>query len=188
MQHNGHNSVEKRHEFVLLFDVQDGNPNGDPDAGNQPRSDPETMQGLVTDVAMKRRVRDWVDAMRGSDARFKIYVQKDGEALNTKHQRAYTDLGLKSTGSRQKAEDVDRARAWMCDNFYDVRTFGAVMTTGVNSGQVRGPIQLTFARSVDTIVPLDVSITRIAVTRKEDTVHVGEEGLHEEGADHEEQR
>lgn len=163
-----HTDPSRRHDFVLLFDVKDGNPNGDPDAGNLPRIDPETMQGLVTDVALKRKVRDWVDLARGSEGRFKIYVQNDGIALNTKHERAYTALGLRSTGSRQKREDVEKGRAWMCDNFYDIRTFGAVMTTGVNCGQVRGPIQLTFARSIDQVVPLDLSITRVAITDPKD--------------------
>ncbi|MEI2616592.1 MAG: type I-C CRISPR-associated protein Cas7/Csd2 [Thermomicrobiales bacterium] len=171
-----HLDPTRRHDFVLLFDVTDGNPNGDPDAGNLPRIDPETMQGLVTDVALKRKVRDWVDVARGHEERFKIYVQNQGIALNDLHQRAYTALGIKSTGSKQKREDVDLTRQWMCENFYDIRTFGAVMTTGVNAGQVRGPIQLTFARSVDPIVPLDLSIMRIAVTRAEDTRTVSAEG------------
>ncbi len=166
-----------RHDFVLFFDVQDGNPNGDPDAGNLPRVDPETMHGLVTDVAIKRKVRDYVDAARGDEGNYKIYVQNKGDALNALHRRAYDDLGLKSTGSRQGREDVELARTWMCDNFYDVRTFGAVMTTQVNAGQVRGPIQLTFARSIDPIVPLDVSITRVAVTREDEVATVeGDDG------------
>src|SRR5438067_5489586 len=105
--------IARRHDFVLLFDVTDGNPNGDPDAGNLPRVDPETMQGLVTDVAIKRKVRDWVDVARGDEGRFKIYVQS-GEALNTKHKRAYEDLHLTSTGAKQDREQVDQARAWMC--------------------------------------------------------------------------
>lgn len=168
--------TERRHDFVLFFDVKDGNPNGDPDAGNMPRVDPETMQGLVTDVCIKRKVRDWVDALHGNEGAYKIYVQS-GEALNTKHMRAYEALELESTGSKQDAETVDKARAWMCQNFYDIRTFGAVMTTGVNCGQVRGPVQLTFARSIDPVVPIDVTITRVAVTREEDAeVVVGEEG------------
>jgi CRISPR-associated protein Csd2 len=166
----------RRHDFVILFDVTDGNPNGDPDAGNLPRVDPETMQGLVTDVSLKRKVRNWVDVTRGDQERFQIYVQNRGIALNTLHQRAYDQLGLKSTGSKQKREDVDRARDEMCRNFYDIRTFGAVMTTGVNCGQVRGPVQMTFARSIDPIVPLDISITRVAVTRPEDAAVIeGEE-------------
>jgi CRISPR-associated protein Csd2 len=159
----------RRHDAVLLFDVTDGNPNGDPDAGNLPRVDPETMQGLVTDVCLKRKVRDWVDATRGNEARWKIYVQNKGIALNTLHQRAYTDLGIHSTGTKQKAEEKARARDWMCANFYDVRMFGAVMTTDPNCGQVRGPAQFTFGRSIDPIVPLNLSITRVAVTRPEDT-------------------
>ncbi len=167
--------VNRRHDFVLFFDVQDGNPNGDPDADNMPRVDPETMQGLVTDVSIKRRVRDWVDAIRGSEEKYKIYVQS-GEALITKHKRAYTALGLESTGSKQAREDVEKARQWMCENFYDIRAFGAVMTVGVNCGQVRGPIQLTFARSIHPIAPLDVSITRVAVTKEEDLVAVTEDG------------
>jgi CRISPR-associated protein Csd2 len=168
--------TNRRHDFVLFFDVKDGNPNGDPDAGNLPRVDPETMQGLVTDVAIKRRVRDWVDALRGSKGAYKIYVQS-GEALNTKHKRAYEALDLESTGSKQDTATIDKARTWMCQNFYDIRTFGAVMTTGVNCGQVRGPVQLTFARSIDPVVPMDITITRVAVTREEDAqVVVSDEG------------
>jgi CRISPR-associated protein Csd2 len=171
-----HNDVNRRHDFVLLFDVSDGNPNGDPDAGNLPRVDPETMQGLVTDVAIKRKVRDWVDTARGDQGRFKIYVQS-GEALITKHKRAYEAKKLTSTGAKQQSKDVDQAREWMCENFYDIRVFGAVMSVGVNCGQVRGPVQITFARSIDPIVPLDLSITRVAVTREEDAqVIVAEEG------------
>jgi len=171
------NDAARRHDFVLLFDVQDGNPNGDPDAGNMPRLDPETMQGLVTDVSLKRKLRDWVDLARGGEERFKIYVQNKGVALNDLHQRAYTALGLKSTGSRQARGDVDQAREWMCQNFYDIRTFGAVMSTGVNAGQVRGPVQLTFARSIDPIVPLDLSITRVAITDPKAALVVeGDEG------------
>jgi CRISPR-associated protein Csd2 len=168
--------VTRRHDFVLLFDVSDGNPNGDPDAGNLPRVDPETMQGLVTDVALKRKVRDFVDVARGDTDRFKIYVQSGGEALNAIHRRAYDALEMKSSGAKQNRDDVEKARGWMCQNFYDIRMFGAVMTTGVNCGQVRGPIQLTFARSHDPVVPLDISITRVAVTKEEDArVIVSEE-------------
>jgi len=167
----------KRHDAVLYFDVADGNPNGDPDAGNLPRVDPETMQGLVTDVAIKRKIRNFVDELRGTEERFKIYVQDKGDALNTLHQRAYDDLGLKTTGTKQARSDVDQARKWMCRNFFDIRTFGAVMTTGVNAGQVRGPVQLTFSRSIDPIVPLDLSITRVAITRREDAEYVvGDDG------------
>lgn len=171
------NDASTRHDAVLFFDVTDGNPNGDPDAGNLPRVDPETMHGLVTDVAIKRKVRNFVDDLHGTEERFKIYVQDKGISLNELHQRAYTEKGIKSTGTKQSREDVGQARQWMCQNFYDVRTFGAVMSTGVNAGQVRGPVQLTLSRSVDPIVPLDLSITRVAITREEDArVVVAEDG------------
>ena len=175
---SAHLYTERKHDAVLFFDVSDGNPNGDPDAGNLPRVDPETMEGLVTDVSIKRKVRNWIDASRGNEERFKIYVQTE-HALNTLHQRAYTHLGIKSTGSKQKREEIASVRDWMCQNFFDIRTFGAVMTTGVNAGQVRGPVQLTFARSIHPIVPLDISITRTAVTKPEDMKVAAEEG--EEG-------
>lgn len=176
MAANPYLDIDCRHDFVLLFDVQDGNPNGDPDAGNLPRVDPETMQGLVTDVSLKRKVRDYVDVKSGDQGRYKIYVES-GEALITKHRRAYEELQIKPTGVKQNRGDVDKVRAWMCQNFYDIRMFGAVMSVGVNAGQVRGPIQLTFARSFDEIVPLDLSITRIAVTREEDmAVVVADDG------------
>src|SRR2546423_1261709 len=148
MANTPYTAIDRRHDFVLLFDVTDGNPNGDPDAGNLPRVDPETMQGLVTDVAIKRKVRDWVDVARGAQERFKIYVES-GEALITKHKRAYAALNLTSSGTKQAREDVSKARDWKCQNFYDIRMFGAVMTVGVNAGQVRGPMQITFARSLD---------------------------------------
>src|SRR5947209_1408102 len=158
----------RRHDFVLLFDVTDGNPNGDPDAGNLPRVDPETMQGLVTDVCLKRKVRNFVGLIGEGAEGQRIYVQDKGIALNALHEEAYQAVGIKPTGSKQRREDVDRVRQWICAQFWDIRMFGAVMTTGVHCGQVRGPIQFTFARSLDPIVPLDVSITRVAITRKED--------------------
>ncbi|MCC6728998.1 MAG: type I-C CRISPR-associated protein Cas7/Csd2 [Chthonomonadales bacterium] len=171
--------AERRHDFVLVFDVADGNPNGDPDAGNMPRVDPETMQGLVTDVCLKRKVRNMVALTRGGEDGYAIYVNDEGLALNTLHQRAYDDEKIKSTGSKQKREDVDRVRQRMCATYYDIRMFGAVMTTGVNAGQVRGPIQLTFARSVSPVFPMDVGITRVAITKPEDAevveVEAGEE-------------
>lgn len=166
---------ERRHDFVLLFEVSDGNPNGDPDAGNMPRVDPETMQGLVTDVCLKRKIRNYVEASASNGharAGLGIYVQDKGIALNELHERAYAEEGLKSTGAKQAAGDVTKARDRMCQTYYDVRMFGAVMTTGVNCGQVRGPVQLTFSRSVDPIAPLDFSITRVAITKKEDTAVV----------------
>lgn len=159
--------VRRRHDFVILFDVSDGNPNGDPDAGNLPRVDPETMQGLVTDVCLKRKVRNWVALHHAGRPRFNIYVEHHG-VLNDQHRKAYLHLGKEPAGPKQDRATVDEARKWMCDNFYDIRVFGAVMTTNVNCGQVRGPIQLTFARSVEPVVPLDLSITRVAVTRAED--------------------
>jgi CRISPR-associated protein Csd2 len=174
----------RRHDFLLLFDVADGNPNGDPDAGNLPRVDPETMQGLVTDVCLKRKVRNFVDlagANGAGRAGMSIYVQDKGVALNTLHKGAYDALGLKSTGAKQNAGDVRQARERMCADYYDVRLFGAVMTTGVNCGQVRGPMQLTFSRSVDPVVPLDVSITRVAITKEEDTKVVEVEGEDSKG-------
>lgn len=171
-----HLDPQRRMDFALLFDVQNGNPNGDPDAGNLPRLDPEDMHGLVTDVSLKRKVRDWVLAAKGNEEPFKIYVQSGGPALNALHAQAYEAEGLRSTGAKQKAADVDKARTWMCKHFYDIRLFGAVMTTGVNCGQVRGPIQMTFGRSVDPIVPLDVSITRVAVTREDDAELISSDG------------
>lgn len=179
---SAHLNPEYRHDFVLLFDIQDGNPNGDPDGGNLPRTDPETMQGLVTDVCLKRKVRNFVDLVGGSEAPNLIYIQNKGFALNDLNARAYQDLEIKATGTKQKREDVDKARQWMCQNFYDIRMFGAVMTTGVNCGQVRGPIQMTFARSLDPIMPLDIAITRIAITKPEDAaVQVSEDGKGEGG-------
>lgn len=183
-----------RYDFVLLFDVKDGNPNGDPDAGNLPRLDAETGHGLVTDVSLKRKVRNFVAMTREQtqrdpaegEKRFEIYVREKA-ILNLQHQRAYSALKLdpveaepaadelvetpKKKGARDKrkggGDEVERARAWMCQNFFDVRTFGAVMSTGVNAGQVRGPVQMTFARSVEPVVALEHTITRVAVTTEE---------------------
>jgi CRISPR-associated protein Csd2 len=163
-----HFNPEFRHDFALIFDIKDGNPNGDPDGGNLPRTDPETMQGLVTDVCLKRKVRNYIDLVCGEDETTKIYVQDKGVALNDMNARAYTALSIKSTGTKQKRDEVNQARNWMCQNFYDIRMFGAVMSTGVNCGQVRGPIQLTFARSVSPIMPMDVAITRVAITDPKD--------------------
>ncbi len=155
--------IQNRYEFVFLFDVRNGNPNGDPDAGNLPRIDPETAKGIVTDVCLKRKVRNYVQLTRGNEAPYEIYV-KEKAILNQQHQRAHDALPT----ALAKEDKVTRARAWMCQNFYDVRTFGAVMSLKVNCGQVRGPVQLAFAESEDPIVPLDISITRMAVaTEKE---------------------
>jgi CRISPR-associated protein Csd2 len=167
-----HLDASKRHDFVLFFDVTDGNPNGDPDAGNLPRTDPQTGQGIVTDVALKRKIRNYVDELRGGDERFKIYVQQ-GAILNNQHLRAYTALEIKS----KSKEESPGVRQWMCDNFFDIRSFGAVMSTEVNCGQVRGPVQLTFARSVDRILPMDAAITRVALTKADEKNTVkGEDG------------
>ena len=190
-------SLNNRYDFALIFDVKDGNPNGDPDAGNMPRMDAETGHGLVTDVALKRKVRNFVALVKDQDMRepeagqkrFEIYVREKA-ILNHQNQRAYAALKLdaveapaeataeaeaaaedadtkKKPAKKEKrkgsAEDVSKARDWMCQNFFDVRTFGAVMSTGTNAGQVRGPVQLTFARSVEPVVALEHSITRMAV-------------------------
>lgn len=169
-------SVSERYDFVLLFDVQDGNPNGDPDAGNLPRVDPETGHGLVTDVCLKRKIRNFVLTTKGSEAGFDVFV-KEKAVLNRAIAGAYEKLGIdldkppksgKDGKKRREAGvgqggEVDDARTQMCRQFFDIRTFGAVMSTGANAGQVRGPVQLTFARSIDPIVTLEHSITRMAV-------------------------
>jgi CRISPR-associated protein Csd2 len=160
-------SLANRYDFVLLFDVKDGNPNGDPDAGNLPRLDAETGHGLVTDVAIKRKVRNFVGLVKGEQPPYEIYV-KEKAILNNQHKRAYVGIGREDLlagddKKRKGGNAVDDARQWMCRNFFDVRTFGAVMSTGINCGQVRGPIQLTFARSIDPIVASEHSITRMAV-------------------------
>ncbi len=165
--------IDRRYDFVLLFDVRNGNPNGDPDAGNAPRIDPETGHGLVSDVCLKRKIRNFVClAKRGNgqlEAGYDIYV-KEKAILNDQHQLAYDALGLKADAKgKDNGKQVDKARAWMCQTFFDIRMFGAVMSTGVNCGQVRGPVQFAFARSIDPIVALEQSITRMAVTTKEES-------------------
>lgn len=161
-------SLNNRYDFVLVFDVKDGNPNGDPDAGNLPRLDAESGQGLVTDVALKRKVRNYVGLVKSEQPPYEIYI-KEKAVLNRTHERAYVEVGagdeLKGEDKKRKGsgDTVEKAKAWMCKNFFDVRTFGAVMSTGVNCGQVRGPIQLTFARSVEPVIALEHSITRMAV-------------------------
>lgn len=164
-------AISNRYDFVYLFDVKDGNPNGDPDAGNLPRLDPETGKGLVTDVALKRKIRNYVALAKGETPGFDIYMQERA-VLNRAHQRAYAAKGLTSE-SKKLPKDQQEARSltrWMCDNFFDIRTFGAVMSTEVNAGQVRGPVQLTFARSQDPIVPLEITITRSSVTNDKDAL------------------
>ena len=161
--------IRNRYEFVYLFDVVNGNPNGDPDAGNLPRLDPETNQGLVTDVCLKRKIRNYVTLEKENDPGFAIYMQ-ERSVLNNQHQKAYEALSIKPE-EKKLPKDEAKAReltSWMCRNFFDVRAFGAVMTTKVNTGQVRGPIQLAFASSIDPVVPMEISITRVAVTSVED--------------------
>lgn len=158
-------TINNRYEFVYLFDVKDGNPNGDPDAGNLPRVDAETGQGLVTDVCLKRKVRNFIGLTKGEKPPYEIYI-KEKAVLNNTNLRAYQALELKNESKKlpKDVEDAKKVTAWMCQNFFDIRTFGAVMTTDVNTGQVRGPIQLNFARSIDPIVSAEHSITRMAVT------------------------
>jgi len=162
----------RRHDFVLFFDVTNGNPNGDPDAGNLPRLDPETNLGLVSDVCLKRKIRNYV-ALARPDPGFEIYM-REGATLNVEHKRAYAAIVpeiTKAEDLKKGPKDLDKALAltrWMCANFYDIRTFGAVMTTGVNTGQVRGPVQIAFSRSVEPVLPLEISITRLAATTEAD--------------------
>jgi len=168
--------VKNRYDFVLIFDVQDGNPNGDPDAGNLPRIDPETGRGLVTDVCLKRKVRNYVQIVKQLSPPFDIFV-KEKAILNRLIDQAYQSLEIdlekppveeKDGGKRKKTgvgqgKEIEQVRRQMCRSYYDIRTFGAVMSTGANAGQVRGPVQMTFARSVDRVIPLEHSITRVAV-------------------------
>ena len=168
------NPIKNRYDFVVYFDVENGNPNGDPDAGNMPRIDPETGYGIVTDVCLKRKVRNYVETVKEDDPGFDIYV-KDGSILNVNDARAFEALGIDAKDIKKLKKDDpeldETIRDFMCATFYDVRTFGAVMTTFVknslNCGQVRGPVQLTFARSVDPIIPQEITITRVAKTTEE---------------------
>lgn len=162
--------IAHRYDFVLLFDVVNGNPNGDPDAGNLPRLDPETNRGLVSDVSLKRKIRNYVELARSDDPGHAIYV-REGAILNEEHRRAYAavrpddDKVAKAEKLNPKSDDeAAQLTKWMCGNFFDIRTFGAVMGTGINCGQLRGPVQLSFATSAEPIVPLEVSITRMAAT------------------------
>jgi CRISPR-associated protein Csd2 len=157
--------IRNRYEFVYLFDVKDGNPNGDPDAGNMPRIDPETGHGIVTDVCLKRKVRNYVQIVKGEQAPFLIYV-KEKAVLSTLRGPAWSAVDAKG----DEPEKVMAARAWMCEHFFDVRSFGAVMSTKVNNcGQVRGPVQMAFARSIDPIAGMELTITRMAVETEEES-------------------
>ena len=174
--------IKNRYEFVILFDVENGNPNGDPDAGNMPRVDPETGLGLVTDVCLKRKIRNYVETIKEDADGYRIYI-KDGVPLNRSDAEAYETLGVtdKTVKEKKKADSHldEKIRDWMCANFYDIRTFGAVMTTFVkaalNCGQVRGPVQLGFARSVEPVMPQEVTITRVAITTEADAEKKGTE-------------
>jgi CRISPR-associated protein Csd2 len=166
--------IKNRYEFVLLYDVENGNPNGDPDAGNMPRIDYQTGHGIVTDVCIKRKIRNYVDIVKQDDTGYKIYV-KEEIPLNTQHAKAYTGTNTplpknqtEKDKIRKNAAKINELRKFMCDNFYDVRTFGAVMSLDVNAGQVRGPIQINFSRSIDPIVQREATITRIAITSEGD--------------------
>ena len=175
-------AIKNRYEFVVLFDVENGNPNGDPDAGNMPRLDPETGYGIVTDVCLKRKIRNYVETVKEGEPGYRIYI-KDGVPLNRSDAEAYAYLGTddkKVKEDKKKDPQLDRKiRDFMCCNFYDIRTFGAVMTTFVkaalNCGQVRGPVQLGFARSIDPLIPQEITITRVAITTEADAEKKGTE-------------
>ena len=172
-------AIQNRYEFTILFDVENGNPNGDPDAANMPRVDPETGLGLVTDVCIKRKIRNYVEDVKEGAEGYKIYI-REGTPLNTSDKLAYTAVLGEGKKLEKKDPEIDRKlRDFMCDNFYDVRTFGAVMTTFVkdklNCGQVRGPVQIGFARSIDPMVRQEVSITRVAITTEADFEKKGNE-------------
>lgn len=174
--------IKNRYEFVILFDVENGNPNGDPDAGNMPRIDPETNLGIVTDVCLKRKIRNYIETVKEGTTGYRIYI-KDGIPLNRSDLEGYKSVGAdeKNIKEKKKAnEKIDeQIRTFMCQNFYDIRTFGAVMTTFVkaalNCGQVRGPVQLGFARSVEPVIPQEITITRVAITTEADAEKKGTE-------------
>ncbi len=176
------NAIKNRYEFVILFDVENGNPNGDPDAGNMPRIDPETGYGLVTDVCLKRKIRNYVETVKEDSKGYQIYI-KDDVPLNVSDKRAYVALGVDEKDMKKAKKDNpnldEQVRDFMCTNFFDIRTFGAVMTTFVkaalNCGQVRGPVQLGFARSIDPIVQQEITITRVAITTEADAEKKGTE-------------
>ncbi len=164
--------IANRYDFVFFFDVTNGNPNGDPDAGNLPRLDPETNQGLVSDVCLKRKIRNYVELAKDNDVGHRIYVT-EGAILNEKHREAYLrerpddkDAKTAKKLTPKSDEEALRLRQFMCDNFFDIRTFGGVLSTGINCGQVRGPVQFTFGRSLEPILPLEISITRMAATNE----------------------
>jgi CRISPR-associated protein Csd2 len=167
-------SLKRRHEFAFFFDVNNGNPNGDPDAGNMPRMDPETGNGIVSDVCLKRKIRNYVELKQRDASRYRIYVT-EGAILNEKHREAYLHARPDDAEARTAKKltpksdaEAENVRQFMCDNFFDIRCFGGVLSTGINAGQVRGPVQLAFARSVEPILPLEISITRMAATNEKE--------------------
>lgn len=157
-------AIDSRYDFLLFYDVENGNPNGDPDAGNMPRLYPETMQGMVTDVALKRKIRDYILLRHSEKPGYDVFV-KHRTVLNEQIERAYAGVTLPQKGPT--SDQRETAREWMCRTFWDVRTFGAVMSTGLGAGQVRGPVQIEFSRSVDPVSPLEIAITRVAFTKRE---------------------
>ncbi len=173
---HANNGIQKRYDFMILFDVKDGNPNGDPDAGNLPRVDAETGHGLITDVCLKRKVRNYIGLLKEEQPHYGIFI-KEKAVLNHTIEQAYISLNInlqepptdsadgkkRNKSGQGQGKEIERARMFLCKNFFDIRTFGAVMSTGANAGQVRGPVQLTFARSIDPVVSLEHSITRMAV-------------------------
>ncbi|SEH38327.1 CRISPR-associated protein Csd2 [Ruminococcus flavefaciens] len=162
------NVIKNRYEFVMLFDVENGNPNGDPDAGNMPRTDPETSFGIVTDVCLKRKIRNFVELYKEGEGGYNILVKAD-RSLNSKFTEAYDALGLEKKQKGKNTDDVKKAQGYICDNYFDVRTFGAVMSTGDDPcGIVRGPVQLNFAKSIDPVYVQDITVTRQAVTTDKD--------------------
>ena len=162
------NAIKNRYEFVMLFDVENGNPNGDPDAGNMPRTDPETSFGIVTDVCLKRKIRNFVELYKEGEGGYNILVKAD-RSLNSKFTEAYDALGLEKKQKGKNTDDVKKAQGYICDNYFDVRTFGAVMSTGDDPcGIVRGPVQLNFAKSIDPVYVQDITVTRQAVTTDKD--------------------
>ena len=162
-------AIQNRYDFVYLFDIKNGNPNGDPDNGNMPRQDTDSQRGLVTDVCLKRKIRNYVDLVKGGEPPHAIYIQEKA-VLNSQHRLAYKALGIEPLPKKLPKDEVAAREVtrWMCKNFYDVRTFGAVMTTDVNAGQVRGPVQISFSESIDQILPQEITITRSSVTNEKD--------------------
>lgn len=167
--------VTKKHDYVLVVDCLNGNPNGDADMDGMPRIDPETQIGKITDGAVKRKFRNYVDATKNWQEPYRIYVQNRNYALNTLQQEAYEALKMKPAGAKIKREDEDKVKEWMCRNYWDIRMYGAAMSTKVSAGIVTGPMQVTFMDSIDRVNPMPVTITRVAVTRPEELKKSGDD-------------